>query len=505
MFPEVTSTFSAAYPDTDLLTIAGLLEEWYFAPGFTHFATKGGDGDKCAPWYYYKMGPGRMGWCRSGKTNRQFSLPFDLTQHLWSARYYGTCSRTPTGTRFAALDFDNLADPQEETLLQECIAKARNAGMLPHLVYTGNNLHSGNHLGVHLEFFFDQVQSIADVRSLLDWVTDGRHDRPSTAYPEAFPTTGGKAYRLPFGVHKQTGNLAVFVDPDSYSLIENQGEYIASINGRTCSLEAIYMAKSNRRVACSTPLLPTRVDSLEQRPTPPPAPTPTSCVIDSPAPHPEYPINKLLQWLHEGYCPPHSSFAVMQAYAYTFARQWRLPWERARELLVGWNEKLCPTSHSSPLEQRLKEAEWLLRNAYTPQRQGVDSRQVLMEYSQTTAKPIAENLVASQPELLARLKEDEPRPDCTRKAIIDVLSVFVAADNCIADTSGAFYLGQRLIQQTLGSSPNRVNRVLPYVVLRECAWGKNPPCNGYFYKQVTYPEWRTKQAPQYRRIEPSCA
>jgi hypothetical protein len=190
VFPELKSTLDGLCPNADLEAVARRLEELYFTERFTRFATKGGKSAAANPWCYYVLGRDQTGWCRNSTTGYSFSHRFDLVEHLTTRTYFGTCLNKQSGTRFAGLDFDNLADPEEMAILRNCIKKALEVGLTPHLVYSGNNLEQGNHLGVHLEFFFAKVVSIKATRRFLDWLTDGLHDKQGTCYPEALPTQG---------------------------------------------------------------------------------------------------------------------------------------------------------------------------------------------------------------------------------------------------------------------------------------------------------------------------
>ncbi len=481
--------------------MARRLEELYFAPGFAHFATKGGKRKESAHWYRYKMGPDRIGWFFSKRTNSEVHHHFDLTEHLRTPVYYGTCLDDKTGTRFAALDFDDLSNPDERTQLRECIEHARRLGLTPHLVYSGNNLQLGHHLGAHLELFFDEVVSIRDACRLLDHLTGGRHDQPGTCYPEALPTASGKAYRLPFAVHKTTGNLAVFVIPDTYELIAKQDDYVNSIaqNSFPYKLSA---SKLSRRVADAQSTPVHGHYSCPKALTPHPTPPHTSYVADFNAhlSSSAYSYGQLERWLNEGCCPKHKSFSVAEALAQMCAVHWHLPRGLAENLLMEWTARLPQTNHSTSEEQRKTEIGWLLTMAYTPSTRGAARQQLMDEWAHGKAKTEAKRMVMEHQELLDRLRNSEPRPECTRKAIIDVLSVFVAAESSIADVTGTFYLSQRMIGSTLGSGSHRVNRVIPYITLREQPWGENPLCSGYFYRQVTYHAWYTKIAPSYQRI-----
>ena len=486
-FPQIQRTFAELHPGADLEAVAARLEYLYFVPDFKRFAIRGAKGNG-APWYYCELKRNRVGWCRNSATGKYFPRSFSLAEHLTTDCYFGTCLSAETGTRFAARDFDNLDDPWELSVLRDCIGRARGIGLTPHVVYTGNNLQSGHHLGAHLEFFFDAIVPVGEARRFLDWLTDGRHDRPGTACPEAFPTVGGMAYRLPFAVHRATGNLAVFVHPDDLTLIEGQADYVLGLKPDARGIVAAVTREATSVGGC-TPYTPAR----EREGATPPR-TESSCVPDF-----SLPPDACLMWLQTGHCPPHQSYSVIGTLARLCAGRWQLPRRVARQALLDWNARLPSANHATPAPGRDREIELHLRMSYGRQGTSGDVVLPLRDYWASDGRSEADRLVATCQVLDSQLV-GEPRPNTTRRAIVDVLGVFIAAEVLLSVVGGIFYLSQRTIQETLRAGADRVNRVVPYIVRREEDWCSSHPTEGCFYRQVNYPSRRSRQAPSYRRL-----
>jgi len=483
-FPQLKQTFAELCPEADLATVAARLEQLYFVPDFSRFATRGGAGKDACAWYYWRVGQSGIGWCRNTKTGNHFPRPFDLIEHLTSPHYYGTCLAQDTGTAFAGLDFDNLAATDEQALLRDCVSKARSIGLTPHLIYTGSTSERSSHLGAHLEFFFDGVVDVHDARAFFDWLTDGKHDSPGTAWPETFPTPGGAAYRLPFAVHKATGNLAVFVDPDSFTLADDQAQYL--LNVTPDSFPGV--AEIERR---SWPGLQSKATATAQTTAPLPARICSSV--------PAFSLEALARLLEEGACPPRQSFRVTERLASAFATRWNLPPQEALEELLAWTERLPSVNHESSLAARKREVHFCVRRAYAQARRDTHWQEILRDCWERNTRSRAHELAKASEILLGQLKA-EKRPNAKRRAVADVLGVFIAAETCLATADGTFCLSQRMLQDVLGSGATRVNKAMRYVVRREKPWGNSPPCEGSFFRQVTYPSRIARLAPAYRRM-----
>lgn len=151
----------------------------------------------------------------------------DIARHLRG----GTAAviNTPNGySKWLCFDLDAKTEEGK----QQAIPIARNLiqNLSQYFQSEGIHLEHSGGKGYHVWIFFDHIVPIEDLLAFAKHVTQfnqGNTDLDIEFRPES---ANGKGVKLPLGIHNKTGNFCAFLNKETFERIDDQYEYLLSIN-----------------------------------------------------------------------------------------------------------------------------------------------------------------------------------------------------------------------------------------------------------------------------------